>query len=122
MKKQALIAAGLISSFALWGAFEALADNRFTKLGGTLSSLHVFLMSGLIFWWATLDRAEKDDRLSGGWTAVLVLLGIASMPFYLHRYRPPARRWISIAKGFGLFAAAAILYGATYVLTSVYDA
>ncbi len=122
MTKRSLIAAGLVSSFALWGVLEALADNRYTKLGGTLAFIHVVLISGLLFWWATLDRAARSDRLSGGWKAAVVLLGIASMPFYLHRHRPAGQRWVSIAKGVGLFLLATALYGTAYVLAGAYDA
>ena len=122
MTRQALVATGLVASFALWGMLEALADNRFTKLGGTLSFLHAVLISGVIFWWATLDSEDRDDHLSDGWKAALVLLGIASMPFYLHKYRPATRRWVSIAKGFGLFVAALGLYSLAYLLTGAYDA
>lgn len=121
MKIQTYVVATLVSSFALWGVLEALADNRFTKLGGTLSFVHVVLISALIFWWATLDAAGRNQRLSGGWKAALVLLGIVSMPFYLHKNRPTGRRLVSIAKGFGLFIVAGVLYSASYVFTGVYD-
>lgn len=122
MKKQDLIVTGLIASFALWGVFEALADNRFTKLGGTLSLVHVVLIAGLIFWWGALDAEARSSRLGAGWKVALVLFGIASMPLYLYTTRPNDRRWISIAKGFGLFVAACMLYVTAYVLTGVYDA
>lgn len=122
MKKQTIIVAVLIASFVLWGVFEALADNRSTKLGGALPLMHLVFISGLIFWWATLDSGNRGRSLSTGWKAALVFLGIVSMPFYLHTTRQPDRRWISIAKGLGFFATACALYFATYTLVGVYDA
>jgi len=116
MKKQTIVVAALIASFALWGIFEALADTRFTRLGGTLSFVHVVLISGLIFWWATLDSESRSRSLSTGWKAALVLLGIVSVPFYLYSQRQVDRRWLSIAKGLALLVTACVLYTTSYVL------
>lgn len=122
MKGKTAVVIGLVSSFALWGVLEALADNRFTRLGVTLSLLHAVLISGCIVWWAALDRRENGARLTGGWVAALVLLGFASVPFYLYKHRPSGRRWRSIGKGFGLLLLAVLLYVTTYTVTGIYDA
>lgn len=121
MKKKNYVAIGLISSFALWGVLEALADNRVARLSSVLSVVHALLISICIFWWARLDRREAGERLTRGWGIALILLGMATMPFYLFKHRPRERRWISIAKGFGLVVLALLLYVSTYVLTGMYD-
>ncbi len=121
MKKKTYVVIGLISSFAVWGVLEALADNRFTRLSSLLSVVHAVLISLCIFWWARLDRREAGERLKRGWGIALILLGMASMPFYLFKHRPRERRWISIAKGVGLVVIALLLYVSTYVLIGMYD-
>lgn len=122
MKKQTIIVAVLIASFALWGVFEALADNRLTKLGGALPFMHLVFISGLILWWATLDSVNRGRSLSAAWKIALIFLGIVSMPFYLHTTRQRDRRWISIAKGLVVFATSCAIYYATYTLVGVCDA
>lgn len=115
MTKQSAIVATLVASFAVWGVIEGVADNNFTKLGQTLSLLHAVLISALIFWWASVDSVERNYKLSTGWKFGLLLLGIVSMPFFLISNRPPERRALSVAKGFGLFLIASLLYAGTYV-------
>ena len=115
MTKQSSIVVALIASFAVWGAIEGVADNNFTKLGQTLSLVHIVLISALIFWWATLDSVERNYELSTGWKVCLVLLGILSMPFFLFSNRPQRRRLKSVAKGFGFFLIAALLYAGSYI-------
>ena len=122
MNKQSSIVVVLVASFALWGVLEGVADNHFTKLGRTLSFVHIVLISALLFWWATLDAVRNNYTLSAGWKSALVLLGLGSMPFFLYSKRPQQRRWWSVAKGFGLVAAAFLLYLCTYTFVTQHGA
>lgn len=106
----------LLFTFPVWGVMEGLADHDSTVASSLLSIVHVLLMSGLIFWWAWRDTHARGVPFKTGWKFALVLLGIASVPFYLFHHRPPERRWISIGKGVALLVAAFALYLFAYAV------
>lgn len=117
MKVPHVIIGLLVASFALWGGLESLAEIRFPQARRALLIAHGVLIAGLVFWWASVDAEARGGRLGAIWKLALVVLGIASIPIYLHVHRPRQRRWRAIAKGMGILLVACLLYAAAYTLT-----